>query len=465
MPPLPRRILHLDVDAFLASVEEVLHPELRGKPLVIGGLPGERNLVMSCSYAARAFGVRPGMPLGEAARRCPQAIFRRGDSQAANRLRERTALVVRRFTPLVEVTSIDDLFADLGGCARLSGTAFETAVALRAAIAGEIGLPVTIGIATSRTLARLAGKLAKPGGVAEIRPGYEADFLTHLPVEHLPGVGHTIRAALERFAIRTVGELRLVSREVLFASFGRPGLLIHERARGLDDEPVEPTWVEDPDGRLRPRAPKSIRRDSTFEPEEGRRAIVEAMLSYVVERASARLRACGHAAGSLAVRVQYVDTRPRIERAADPEGHGSAERRRALSAPTDATDRLWSHARALFAELPRRRALVKRVGITLCRLAPSAGWQGELYSPPLDPGDHHGPRGSPLGLAGAGAGAARDEHATSRDDRHRRLDRALDRLRARHGFGGVLRGASFPLIATHPLSRDGFQLRTPSLNQ
>src|SRR5688572_5227473 len=128
-PRRPRRILHLDVDAFLASVEEVLHPELRGKPLVIGGLPGERNLVMSCSYAARAYGVRPGMPLGEAQRRCPAAIFRRGDSQAANRLRERTALLVRRTTPLVEVTSIDDLFADLGGS--LDGTAFETAVALR----------------------------------------------------------------------------------------------------------------------------------------------------------------------------------------------------------------------------------------------------------------------------------------------------------------------------------------------
>jgi DNA polymerase-4 len=453
MPPQPpRRILHLDVDAFLASVEEVLHPELRGKPLVIGGLPGERNLVMSCSYAARARGVRPGMALSEAARRCPEAIFRRGDSQAANRLRERMAFLVRRFTPLVEVASIDDLFADLGGCARLSGSAFETAVALRAAIRSEVGLPVTIGIAANRTMARLAGKLAKPGGVAEIRPGYEADFLTHLPVEHLPGVGHAIRSALERFAIRTVGELRLVSREVLFASFGRAGLVIHERARGIDDEPVAATWVEGPDGQLHARAPKSIRRDSTFEPEEGRRAIVEAMLSYVVERASARLRSFGHAAGSLEVRVQYVDTRPRIERDADPQGDCSAARRRALAAPTDATDRLWSHARELFAGLPRRRALVKRVGLSLLNLAPSAGWQGELFSPPL-----HGGPGCP--------GNAHDAHGASRDDRHRRLERALDRLRERHGFGGVLRGASFPLIETHPLARDGFRLRTPSLNQ
>ena len=451
LPPRTRRILHLDVDAFLASVEQVVHPELRGKALVIGGLPHERNLVMSCSYEARARGVRPGMPLREAHRRCPEAVFRRGDSQAANRLREQTVHVVRRYTPRVQVTSIDDLFVDLTGTTQLLGSAFEAAVALRQAIAAEVGLPVTLGLATNRTLARLAGKLAKPGGVAEVLPGHEADFLTHMPVEQLPGVGHSIRRALERFAIRTVGQLRLVSREVLFASFGRPGLLIHERARGLDDEPVEPTWCESDSGGSRPRPPSTIRRDSTFEPEEGRRDIVEAMLSYVVERASARLRSHRCSAGSIEVRLRYVDTRPAYERAqagpagstgAEPTG-GEVSRRRALPHPTDSTDQLWQHARQLFAELPRRRALVKRIGLTLHRLGPHAGWQGELFSPP----------------------SADELHAVSRADRQRRLDGALDDLRARHGFGGVLRGSSFPLIATHPLGRDGFRLRTPSLNQ
>ena len=107
-----RRILHLDVDAFLASVEQALHPELRGKPVVVGGLPTDRNLVMSCSYESRRFGVRPGLLLGEAARRCPQAIFRRGDSQAANRLREEVARIAWDFSPRVEIASIDDLFVD-----------------------------------------------------------------------------------------------------------------------------------------------------------------------------------------------------------------------------------------------------------------------------------------------------------------------------------------------------------------
>ena len=134
LPPHTRRILHLDVDAFLASVEQVLHPELRGKPVVIGGPPTSRNLVMSCSYDVRAHGVRPGMSLREAKRRCPRAIFRDGDSQGANRLREATTRVLLSFSPKVQVASIDDFFVDLTGTARLFGAACEAAEQIRARV-------------------------------------------------------------------------------------------------------------------------------------------------------------------------------------------------------------------------------------------------------------------------------------------------------------------------------------------
>jgi len=445
--PATRRVLHLDVDAFLASVEQVVHPELRGRPVVVGGLPSERNLVMSCSYDVRARGVRPGMPLAEAARRCPEAVFRRGDSQAANRLREAIARVLMRWSPLVEVASLDDFFIDLSGAERLHGPALEAAERMRAAIRAEVGLPVTIGVATNRTMARLAGMLGKPcpsagetaGGVAEILPGGERAFLRNLPVGHLPGVGHSTRRLLERFAIRTVGELALVSREVLFASFGPLGLVLYERARGVDPEPVEATYApEGRDGTLRARAPRSIQRISTFEPEEGAREVVEAMLSYLVERAAHKLRAHGLQAASLEVTVAHVDTRPpSLRRVAGPRtggGYESGRRRvrRALERPSDSTDALWRHARALLRELPRRRALTKRVGLTLLGLSPSPGWQGALF------GDA---------------------------DRRRRLDRALDALRARLGFGRVLRGASLPVARICELGPDGFRLRTPSLNQ
>jgi DNA polymerase-4 len=456
----PRRILHLDVDAFLAAVECALHPKLRGRPLVIGGLAHERNLVMSSSYEARAFGVRSGLLLAEAQRLCPTAIFRRGDSQAAARLGHHMAQVVMRFTPQVQVTSCDDFLADVSGSTRLFGAAFEIAQRIRAAVWNEVELPITVGIGSNITIARLAGKLAKPGGVAEIWPGYEATFLRGLPVEHLPGVGYRTRRLLERFAIRTAGDLRSVSREVLFASFGQLGLVLHDRAGGLDERRVEPTWIANREGLLVRRAPKSIRRDGTFEPEESSRRRVEAMLAYLVDRAMSKLRSAGLQVVSLAVNIRYVDTRPpslrRAQRAAAPAERAAAAsenatRRvsRSLDGASDSTDRVAAEARAMLRSLPRRRALVKRVGIELTRLRPAAGWQGTLFSQPA------------ADRAADSAGGAAGSHA----DRQRQLDDVLDGLRERIGFGRVLRGSSLPLCETHELKAEGFRLRTPSLNQ
>ena len=454
LAPDTRRILHLDVDAFLASVECALHPELRGKPLVIGGLPDERNLVMTSSYEARAFGIHPGMPLAEAKRRCPRAIFRRGDSQAANRLREEMSRVAMRYSPVVQIASIDDLLVDLTGSARLLGSAFDTGERLRRDIWEEVRLPVTIGIASNVTLARLAGKLAKPGGVAEIWPGYECTFLRDLPIEQLPGVGYRTGRLLERFAIHTVGDLRRVSKEVLFASFGRLGLVLFDRARGIDPEKVEPTWYTDAQGQLRRRVPKSIRRDSTFEPEEGSRRRIEAMLAYLVDRALYRLRGFGLHVGTLQVHVRYVDTRPpslrrtQRENRAEPSEPATRKQRRSLDVPSDSTDRVWGEARRMFRSLPRRRALVKRIGIELSNFSTASGWQTTLFSDPT--GDRPRSPKSPHG---------------SRADRQRQLDDTLDGLRARFGFGRVLRGSSLPLSETHELGPDGYRLRTPSLNQ
>jgi len=437
-----RRVLHLDVDAFLASVEEVLHPELRGQPLVIGGMPDERNLVMTSSYAARAYGVRPGMRLAEAARLCPHAVFRRGDAQAANRLREETARVLLRHSPIVEISSIDDFFVDLTGTTRLSGDAFEAGVRIREEVREEVGLPLTIGLATNKTLARLAGKLAKPSGVAEVLPGHERAFLSRLPVSELCGVGHTTSALLERFAIRTIGDLTLASREVLFATFGRLGLVLHERARGRDEDPVETTCAQAEDGSLIHRPPRSIRRDSTFEPEVARREAVEAMLCYLVERAAHRLRSHGLICRSVEVRLTYVDTRAPSLRHAQTSGGARLKKRSALEEPTDSTDSLWQRSKELLESLPRRRALTKRVGLSLLNLHPAGGWQGHLFNE-----------------------GGEDPRRTSYADRHRRLDVALDSLRARHGFGRILRGGSAPLLDDHDLGDDGFELRTPSLNQ
>jgi DNA polymerase-4 len=386
------------------------------------------------------------MHLAEAARRCPRAIFRDGDAQAANRLRDGVTRALLAFSPRVEVASIDDFFVDLTGTVRLHGPVFVAAERMHAAIRESTRLPVTIGVGTSKLVARLAGKLAKPGGIAEILPGGEQAFLGPLPVEHLPGVGHVIGLHLERFAIRTVGELRLVPREILFASFGRGGLELWSRARAIDEEPVEATHALDEEGRLIARPPRSIQRETTFEPEEGRAELVLAMLAYLVERAATRLRSQELVARTVEVRLRYVDTRARVEPRSphDASAQGlSAAKRRTFAAPSDSTDELVQAARELFGELPRRRALVKRIGVTLSSFGQSSGWQGRMF-------DEH---------------AAAAPAATSRADRQRRVDHALDALRRQHGFGRILRGSTLPLVATHPLRPDGFRLRTPSLNQ
>ena len=482
LPPRTRRILHVDVDAFLASVEQAVHPELRDLPVVIGGMPTDRNLVMSCSYPARAFGVKPGMLLPEAYRRCPHAIFRRGDSQAAKRLRESVAHILMRATPIVEIASIDDFFVDLTGTTRALGDAFDVAERARDQIRTELSLPVTIGIGTSRLLARIAGKLAKPAGIAEIFPGHERAFLARLPVEHLPGAGHVIGRMLERFGITRVGEIALVSREIMFASFGSMGLVLHERALGLDPTPIEATYTQDSNGAWIERLPKTVRRDSTFEPEEGRREIVDAMFAYLVERATHLLRKHKAVARSIAVRVQYVDTRPKPTdrpREANPE----LEKRVKLSEPTASTDVIARRVIEVWRALPRRRALVKRVGITLVDLTRSSGIQRSLFDdgPSLDECDAHESRNAERGAVGANDPSAHDETSESADrsssasetsrtresraDRQRRLDDALDTLRAKHGFGRIMRGSSFLLKENHELGEDGFRLRTPSLNQ
>ncbi|MFT5287944.1 MAG: DNA polymerase-4 [Planctomycetota bacterium] len=442
---LPARILHLDVDAFLASVEQSVHPELRGLPVVVGGPPTGRNLVMSCSYESRPFGVRPGIPLAMAARLCPQAVFRNGDSQAANRLREKLTRILFDFTPLVEVASIDDFFLDLTGTERLLGPPIEVAARIRRRALNEVALPLTIGIGSNRLIARIAGKLGKPGGVAEIWSGYERTLLRGLPIRELPGVGHAIGRQLESFAIRTVGDLCHVSREVLFASFGNNGLQLFDRARGIDNTPVEVTSCLLPDGTLVNRPPKSIQRISTFEPEEGRREMIEAMLAYLVERAAYRLRQNHLFARRVETRISYVDTRTYAERKAAVDDGLFTVKRRTLAVPSDSTDELREVARLLLREMPRRRALVKRVGVTLNGLVTRAGWQGQLFSTGGQDRDH--------------------DHGGSHADRHRKLDHVVDELREKLGFGRLLSGTSLELKSTHPLTRDGFKLRTPSLNQ
>src|SRR5712672_2846341 len=195
-------ILHADLDAFYASVEQLLDPSLRGKPIAVGG-----GVVLAASYEAKAFGVRGGMPGRQARELCPQLTFVNGHFEHYQRLGDAAIEVVNDFTPLVERLSIDEAFADVAGCERLFGPPAETAHSIRQRVRAELGLPISVGVARTKHLAKIASQVAKPDGLVVVEPSTELEFLHHLPVELMWGVGPVTKARLAAIGVLTIGQL------------------------------------------------------------------------------------------------------------------------------------------------------------------------------------------------------------------------------------------------------------------
>jgi DNA polymerase-4 len=416
---VPRRVIvHLDVDAFLASAEQAADPALRGRPVVVGGLPRDRGIVISSSYEARARGVRNGMRLREAHAVCPAAVFRRGDVHAAMALAERVWEIARRETPLVQVTSLDDAFLDLAGTEALRGPPRTVAERIRRAAREEVGFSVSLGIAESRVLARVAGDLSKPGGIREVPPGDGPAFLAPLPVAALPGVGHRTARLLESFRVETVGDLQRVPRALLEETFGRHhGGVLHDAARGRDSGPgwdgSDPVVPDAP--------PRSVSRETSLAADTADGRFLEGILHYLLDRAASECRARGLAARRVEVRLAYAD-------------FAGAHRSSVLPGPEDDARSIWPVARGLFRAVRERRVLVRRVGTTLSDLAPAGGRQAGLFT-------------------------------AEEEGRARRLAAAADRVRERHGFRALLAGPEIALLGKLELRDRGFVLRTPSLSR
>ena len=230
-------ILHVDLDAFFAAVEQRDHPELRGRPVIVGGAAGDRGVVSAASYEARRFGVRSAMPLRTAAALCPEGVFVpvRGDRYAE--VSRPFMLILRRWTPLVEQISIDEAFLDVAGTFALQGSPVRVAERIRETIRTELGLTASIGVASTRLVAKVASDLRKPDGLVVVPDGTEADFLAPLPIWRLWGVGAQTRRALADYGVRTIGDLALLPPDVLLRRFGAHGLTLAERARGIDPLP------------------------------------------------------------------------------------------------------------------------------------------------------------------------------------------------------------------------------------
>src|SRR5208282_3045929 len=232
--PLLSSILHVDMDAFFVSVELLARPDLRGKPVVVGGRPDQRGVDSAASYEARKFGIQSAMPLRTAARLCPHAVFLDGHHAKYSEWSDRIATILAKFSPIVEMVSVDEAYLDLSGTERLHGPPFAAADKLLRGITKQTGLPCSGGLATTRLVAKVASDQAKPRGLVWVAPGREESFLAPPSARTIPGIGKVRERALLAMGIKTVQQIARESQEKLEKIFGQWGSALYRKARGGD---------------------------------------------------------------------------------------------------------------------------------------------------------------------------------------------------------------------------------------
>jgi DNA polymerase-4 len=373
-----RTILHVDLDAFFAAVEQRDRPALRGRPVVVG--MGDRGVVSAASYEARAFGIHSAMPVRQARLLCPDAVFVPVDGRRYASASRRVMGILRRYTPELEPISIDEAFLDVTGSRALFGDGETIARSIKAAIAAEEELTASVGVATTKLVAKVASDLRKPDGLVVVPPGSEAAFLAPLPIERLWGVGPRTAASLRDHGVATIGDLAAIPEEALVRRFGKHGASLHQRAQGIDSDPVA-----DPD------AAKSIGHEHTLDEDTSDAEVIEGVLLAMADGVATRLRAAGVRGATVTVKIR-------------DSTFTTITRQRTLPAPTDLTEPIWRTA----VELARPEVAGKRIrllGVTVSGL------------------------GSPeqLGLF------------AEADDRRRRAIVAADAIRRRYGDRAVTR--------------------------
>lgn len=407
-------ILHVDMDAFYASVESRDDPTLAGRPLIVGG-SGRRGVVASCSYEARVFGVRSAMPSAQARRLCPQAVFVAGRYDRYGEVSREMHAVFQRFTPLVEGISLDEAFLDVTGAIRLFGSPADIGAAIRSAIRAELGLSCAVGGATVKFMAKLASVAAKPRiagsrridgpGVYIVEPGTELEFLHPLPIEALWGVGPATATRLRELGMATIGDLARVDPEVLERAVGRSaGAHLGRLSRGLDERAVEPH-----------REVKSISHEETYPVDRRDLDGLRVEVIRMADAVTARMRRAGLAGRTVTLKIRYGDFSTRTRSATGPGGIDEA--------PVVA--RLGC---ALLADLDLSPG-VRLLGVGVSNLAPAGQGPAQQLSLDLAPTSaedrpgHPRRAAAPPGVAGTASSAA--------------TAAAVDAIRTRFGAGAV----------------------------
>ena len=428
------RICCLDLDTFFVSVERLLDPSLVGKPVVIGGRPGSRGVVTAASYEVRAYGVHSGMSLTEAYRLAPQAIFLPTRHETYSDYSDRVRDITRRYSPIVQVASIDEEYIDFRGCESMyfkrgdvnSDASIERVVReMTATIRSELGLPSSAGIATSRSMAKVACGLAKPAGVCLIPAGTEADVLAPLPVRKYPGIGPVSERKLARVGVHTLGQLRRTPTAVLRKIFGAWAETIQRGARGEGNADLgreRPAFREyDPEGGT----VGSISNERTFREDVGNPATIDSMLCSLTERVCWRARKRGVKARTVALKLRYADFQTLI-------------RSRTIT-PTDSELELYPVVHGLYTRARQRRTRIRLLGIALSGL----GFYDEQV--PLFPDD--GPLHEAVDSIRERFGFEALNLATSK---HRPSRRARPRRSPRHGASA---GDARPIRSAGPARR------------
>ncbi len=339
-----KTIFHVDMDAFFVSVEELFDASLKGKAVVVGGRPNERGVVSAASYEARKFGVHSAMPLRTAARLCPHAIFVDGHPTRYREYSARVRETLDRFSPLVEMASIDEAYLDMSGTQRLHGPPLHAAHALHEIMKSETRLNCSIGISTARLVSKVASDQAKPNGILWIVPGSEAAFLAPLDVRKIPGVGKVTEKNLHLLSIRKVGDLARLDEGFLAERFGKWGLALAGKARGLDAG----GWFDSDVGANSD--PKSISHEHTYNEDTSDLTILESTLARLSEMVGRRLRENGMHARTLQLKLRYSD-------------FSTITRAHSVERPTQIDTEIFNQARALFLKNWKPGARVRLLGV------------------------------------------------------------------------------------------------------
>jgi nucleotidyltransferase/DNA polymerase involved in DNA repair len=337
-----RTILHVDMDAFYAAVEQRDHAEYRGKPVIVGSDPKQgkgRGIVATCSYEARKFGVHSAQPISQAWKLCPQGIYVLPDMDKYARVSGCVMQILLDFTDMLEQVSIDEAFLDVTGSERLFGSGSEIAEKIKRRIREELQLTASVGVAQNKFVAKVASDLKKPDGLVIVDPGHEKEFLAPLAIGRLWGVGPKMEAKLKSVGLDRIGQIADLQHSELIARLGKSGAHLWQLAQGIDDRPVLPE-----------EGYKSIGHEITFEKDTSDSSLLDATLLSLAGKVAHRLRMNGFRARTIAVKFREAD-------------FSTFTRRTTIANPVDTTEKIFPIAQKLMKSLVRKEVPVRLIGV------------------------------------------------------------------------------------------------------